>query len=128
MEGKMLKFTTKTYPVHSDSDINRTYQTTLDNRGFGLTCTCPAGENNRPCKHFFRAQVKHTDAFGVARNNLLQTVFKSKREFLLHFTDLACEMGVNAAIREVLDRGLPADDLRRVDHQVGDWRSLIGKV
>ena len=110
--------------IKSDS-TDATYTTTLDSDGFRLGCTCPAGQNNIPCKHLFRAQVKMTDAFVKARKNLLSTEFKSKREFARHFSDLAGEIGVNDAIKDILDRGLPAEDTLRVVHSVGDWTGLL---
>ena len=70
--------------------------------------------------------MKQTRAFRDAAMALLETCFKSKKAFKNYFNDLACEVGVNEAIREVLDRGLTEEDLRRVNHQVGDWRELIG--
>lgn len=124
----MLKFSAETFSIQSDSDYRVTYTTTLAPAGAPLACSCPAGQNNTPCKHLFRAQVKQTLAFKDAAVALLETCFKSKKVFKTYFNDLACEVGVNEAIREVLDRGLSETDLRRVNHQVGDWREIIGRA
>ena len=115
---------TKTVRVASDSTSD-IYEVTLSHSGEALGCTCPAGRANRPCKHLFRAQVRHSGAFLDAAKALIGTVYKDKAAFQATFEALSAELGVNAAIREILDLGLRATDRRRVIHAIDGWRDLV---
>ena len=124
MKQVSLVQSTKTYTVKSDSS-DSVYEVTLSLDGEALGCTCPAGRSNRPCKHLFRAQVRHSRAFLDAAKALVGTVYKDRAAFDKAFHVLASELGVNQAIKDVLDRGLSANDRRRVVHGIASWRDLL---
>ena len=120
----LVSLATKTVRVMSDSTSD-IYEVTISASGEALGCDCPAGRSNRPCKHLFRAQVRHSKAFLDAAKALIGTVYKDKAAFQSTFDTLSAELGVNAAIKEVLDLGLRATDRRRVTHAIDGWRDLI---
>jgi len=52
--------------VHSDTNPLDSYTVRLDRSGKALVCSCIASQHGNPCKHLYRAEVKHTGSLTKA--------------------------------------------------------------
>lgn len=101
--------------VRSDSDPSKSYSVGVDDRGRALRCGCTAGQNRTPCRHLYRAEVKHAGVYQAARAHLLHTrAFPSPDAFDVAFAARSTRDGMNTAIAWVIASAFPGHDLATV--------------
>jgi hypothetical protein len=89
--------------VQSDSS-DKSYTVVVDlDKDQAVSCTCPAGQHHKPCKHLYRARVKASGSFPAAIQALVRAGAAASREEVLTVFQKRCKASsVNEAIASIV--------------------------